>query len=277
MLAKKGRRETYLQLNRQHIRQPLDTRLSPRLLRRITSITPILALIKLDILLIQALLQRHRPLAPQQLLPSLFLRQILQRQTQVQKALYLVRHSLTILARCLRLQFTIKSLVDDAVTAVLTPNLWFLPVTVPLVQLLGQELEKLVRVLLLGRDEIFKGFPLRDPESTEDIGRRIAIGVFHGVKVLKHVIHGAGKAVGGVAARVAVAQVVVSEDGVVKERLENDVLVAGGTCVVDASETVGFAGCCRGVLGDVGGAIFDRIGREELVLLAFPCCNKDKD
>lgn len=62
-----------------------------------------------------------------------------------------------------------------------------------------------------------------------------------------------------------------------KEWLENDVLVVGGICVVDVLEIVGFVGCCCGVLGDVGGVIFDRIGWEEFVLFVFLCCNKDKD
>ena len=53
------------------------------------------------------------------------------------------------------------------------------------------------------------------------------------------------------AARVAVAKVVVAQDGIVKEALEDDVLVACGTSVVDTTQAVGLARGHCGVHGDV--------------------------
>lgn len=65
-------------------------------------------------------------------------------------------------------------------------------------------MEKFVCVLFFGCDEIFKGFLFWDLEFIEDIGCCIVIGVFYGVKVLKYVIYGVGKVVGGVVVWVVV-------------------------------------------------------------------------
>lgn len=40
----------------------------------------------------------------------------------------------------------------------------------------------------------------------------------------------------------AIAEIVIAEDGVVKEALEDDVLITGGAGIVDASQATGLAG-----------------------------------
>ncbi len=59
--------------------------------------------------------------------------EVLQRQTQVQEALDLVRHAVAILACRGALQLAIVDLMDDAVAAVLATDLGLLAVTVALV------------------------------------------------------------------------------------------------------------------------------------------------
>ena len=58
-LATPDSKLTYLQLYGQHIWQPLDTRVATSLLCRLAAVTTILALVRVDIFLIQAFVQRQ--------------------------------------------------------------------------------------------------------------------------------------------------------------------------------------------------------------------------
>lgn len=133
--------------------------------------------------------------------------------------------------------------MNDTVAAVVGAALRPFPVAVALMQLLGQELEELVGILLLGGDEVFESLLVADPETGQDISCRVAVRVFDGVEVLEHVVHGAAQAVRNLttAAGVTVAEVEVTEDGVVQEALEDDVLVACGASIIDATKTAGLA------------------------------------
>lgn len=204
----------------------------------------ILALVVLDILLVKAVSERHpRPLSAL-LLP--LLGHILQAKAEIEEGLHRVRRARAVLARRARLHLAVEGLVDDAVAAVLAPDLGLLPVPVPLVQLLREELEELVGVLFPGRDEVLKGLLLRDPEARQDIRGSVPISVFLRVEILEHIIHGTREAVrdGALAALVPAGEVEVAQQRVVQEALEDNVLVAGRTGVVDAPQSVGLAGCC---------------------------------
>ena len=74
-------------------------------------------------------------------------------------------NSFALLACCCRLHFAVKSLVDYTVTAVLNTKLWLFTIAILLVQLLGEKLEELVRILLFCRYKILERFFLRYPEA----------------------------------------------------------------------------------------------------------------
>lgn len=172
--------------------------MSTGLLRAIAIIAAVLALIRLDVLLLQAVLQcQRRPLrdAGSAALFAALLGQVLEANTEVEKRLDLVGDAVAVLARGGRLQLAVVGLVDDAVAAVLAANLGLLTVTIALVQLLGEELEELVRVLLLGSNKVLEGFVLGDPEAGEDVGSSVAISHVHTPEVLEHVVHGTAEAV----------------------------------------------------------------------------------
>lgn len=125
----------------------------------------------------------------------------------------------------------------DTVAAVLAANLGALAVAVALVQFLSQKLKELVGVLLLGSHQVFKGLILGDPEARQDVSRRVAIGHVSSPEILEHVVHGAAQAIlhFAVAARMAITKVEIPENGVVEEALKDDILVAGGPCVVNTT------------------------------------------
>lgn len=135
------------------------------------------------------------------------------------------------------LELAVECLMYDAVTAVLAATLGLLAVAIALVQLLGQELEELMGVLLLVRDEGLKGLVLGNPEARQDVGCRITVGRIAAPEVLKHVVHSAAQTVLNLAGGpgVTIAKVKVLEYGIVDKGLQDDVLVTGGACVVDAS------------------------------------------
>ena len=198
--------------------------------------------------------------------------EVFQGEGEVEEGLDLVGDAAAVLAGGGGLQLAVEGLVDDAVARVLAAALGLLAVAVALVEFLGQELEELVRVLLLGRDEVLEGLLLADPEAREDVGGRVAVGALERVEVLEHVVHGAAQAVlrVAVAALVAVAEVVVAQDGVVQEALEDDVLVAGRAGVVDAPEAAGLARRGGRVGRDVGRVVPDGVRRlEQLLVLAL--------
>lgn len=173
---------------------------------------PVLALVRLDVLLLQTLLQRQGRGVLRAALLALLLGQVVERETEVEEALDLVGDTAAVLAGSGALQLSVEDLVDDAVAAVLAADLGLLAVAVALVQLLGEELEELVRVLLLGRDEVLERLLLADPEPGQDVRRRVTVSVLDRVEVLEHVVHGAAQAVLRVAAAalVAVAEVEVA-------------------------------------------------------------------
>ena len=127
-----------------------------------------------------------------------------------------MRATLAILASCCRLHLAIKGLVDDAIAAMLTANFWPLTITITLMKLLCKELEKFVRVLLLGRDEVLKCLFLRNPKPGKNICRRVAICIFQSVEVLEHVVHSTAQAVGDIAiiALMPVAKVKIAQQWV---------------------------------------------------------------
>lgn len=159
----------------------------------------ILALVRLDVLFIEALLQGElvgrrdgRGAAQQRLF---CFSEVFDAETEVQKRLHLVRHTVTLLAGCGALQFTVKCLMNDAGAGMFATVLRLFTVTVALVQLFGQKLEKFVGVLLFGGDEVGKGLFFRDPEARQNVSCRITVGSLLSVKFLEHVVHGAREAV----------------------------------------------------------------------------------
>jgi hypothetical protein len=101
------------------------------LLGTVTFVAAVLALVRLDILLLQALLKSQRGLLARLLSP--LLRQVFQRDTEVQERLYLVRHTPTVLAGRCCLKFSVVCLVDDAIAAVLAAGFGLLSITIALV------------------------------------------------------------------------------------------------------------------------------------------------
>jgi len=178
--------------------------------------TSILALVTFDVLLVQTVLQRHDGCfcSAGLLLLGRSRSNIFQWQTQVQKALNLVRDPLAVLTRRSALEFSIKSLMNDAGAAVLAAYFGFLAVPVALVELFRKKLEKLVRVLLFCGDQILKRLLFAYPKPREDVGRRVAVSNLAGVKVLKHVIHCAAQTVWRLAL-MTVTKVKVAKDRVV--------------------------------------------------------------
>lgn len=170
--------------------------------------TPIFTLVRLYIFLVQAVFQRQTRM--RRLLT--FQRQVLEAQAQVQERLHRVRRTLAALTRRRRLHLAVEGLVHDAVAAVLRADLRPLAVPVPLVQLLGQELEELVRVLLLGGHQVLEGLLLGYPECRKNVGRSVTVRILRRVKFLKHVIHGTAQALRefAVAALVAVAEIEIT-------------------------------------------------------------------
>lgn len=160
--------------------------------------------------------------------------------------------------------------MDNAVTRVLAPGFGPLAVAVSLVQLLGQELEELVGILLLGGNKVLKRLLLTYPKAGEDTGCCVAVSVLQSIELLKHVVHCTAEAVGllAVGARMAITEVEVPENGVVKEALQDDILVASGAGVVDASQAVGLAGGGGRIGRNVLGILLDGV-REHLLVLAF--------
>ena len=221
---------TNLEMNRENIREAFYARVSPSLLGRLAPLATVLALVRLDVLPIQALAERQGLRIP---LP--LGRRRLQPETQVEEGLDGVRGAVALLADGGGEYLAVEDLVDDALAAVLAARLGAPAVAVALVELFGEELEELVGVLLLCGDEVLKGLLLRDPESRQDVRGRVTVSILDGVEVLEDVVQGAAQAVLGVAVCVAVAEVKVPEEGVVEEALQYDVLVAGGACVVDAA------------------------------------------
>jgi hypothetical protein len=163
-----------------------------------------------------------------------------------------VRLPVTVLAGRGTLVLAVECLVNDTVTAMLATYLGLLAISVALMQLFGEELEELVSVLFLGGDQVVEGFVLADPEAGEDISRCVAICDLRGVKILEHVIHSAAEAVLRVTAPalMSIAEVEVPYQRVMQECLQNNVLVAGCTGIVDTSKTVGAARGDIGVVGD---------------------------
>ena len=160
--------------------------------------------------------------------------------------------------------------MNNTVAAVLAADLGFLPVAVSFMKLLGQELKKFVSILLFRCHKILEGLLLADPEARQDIGRSVAVRVLKGVKVLEHVVHCAAETVWDLAVGtlVTITEVEVSQERVMQEALQHDVLVAGRTSIVDAAQTIRSARRCRRVVCDVFGIILHSI-REQFLMLAF--------
>lgn len=144
------------------------------------------------------------------------------------------------LACRLSLKLSVESLVYNTVATVLTARLGLLPVAISFMQLLSEELKELVCILLLSRHQVLECLLLTYPESRQNVGSCIAIGVFKCVEVLEHIVHGAAQAMrhGAVVGLMAIAEVVVPEKRIVQKALQNDVLVAGSPGVVYSTKTV---------------------------------------
>ena len=153
----------YLKLDREDIWQAADRSLTLRLLHGTAVVTAVLALVLLDILLLKTLLERERAGLSGALL--LALGEVLERQGEVEEALHLRCHALAVLAGRGGLQFAVVGLVDDAVARVLAAYLGAFAVAIALMELLGEELEELVSILLLGCDKILERLLLADPET----------------------------------------------------------------------------------------------------------------
>lgn len=147
-----NREKPYLQLNGQHIRQFFDAGMPLGLLRSLAIVAPVLAFVRLDILLLEAFLESQRCLLTRFLAP--FLCQIFEADTQVKKGLHLMCLTIAILASCCGLELTVVRLMYDAIATMLTATLRPFAVTIALVQLLGQKLEELVGVLLFCGDQV---------------------------------------------------------------------------------------------------------------------------
>lgn len=156
--------------------------------------------------------------------------------------------------------------MHDAVAAVLAANLWLLAVAIALVKFLSQELKELVSILFFGGYQILKGLLLRNPEPRQDVSGRVAVGVLESIEILEHVVHGAAQAVRNLAVVVAIAEVKVTEERVMEEALEDNVLVASGSSVIDAAKAVGATRGGCGIVGDVSRVILNGV-LEELIML----------
>lgn len=93
---------------------------------------PILTLVRVDILFVQAVMecQGYRGVAK---LSVALLGQIIESQAKVQKRLHCISSAGTILARRGGLHFPVERLVDDTIAAMFAANLGLLPVSVSLV------------------------------------------------------------------------------------------------------------------------------------------------
>lgn len=121
-------------------------------------------------------------------------------------------------------------------------------------------------ILFFGGYQIFEGFLLGNPESGQDVGGRVSVGGLESIEILEHVVHGAAQAVGNLAVVVAIAEVKVAEEGVMEEALEDNVLVASCTSVIDTAKAVGATRGSCGIVGDVSRVILNGV-LEELVVL----------
>lgn len=148
---------TYLELYRQDIWQALDACIASCLLRGSTVVTSIFALIRFDILFIKTVSKGEIGNFLSSFLVPL-LRQAIKSNTEIQKGLYSVARGVAILAGRGCLHFAIKRLMNDAVAAMLTSYLGLLAIAIALMQVFGEELEELVCILFLCRDEVFEGF-----------------------------------------------------------------------------------------------------------------------
>jgi hypothetical protein len=164
------------------------------------------------------------------------------------------------------LHLAVKGLVHDAVAAVLAANLWLLAVAIALVKFLSQELEELVSILFFGGYQILEGLLLRNPEPRQDVSGRVAVGVLESIEILEHIVHGAAQAVRNLAVVVAIAEVKVTEERVMEEALEDNVLVASGSSVIDAAKAVSATRGGCGIVGDVSRVILNGV-LEELIML----------
>jgi hypothetical protein len=72
-----------------------------------------------------------------------------------------------------------------------------------------------------------------------------------------------------VVALVAVAEVEISKERVVEEALEDNVLVAGRTSIVNAAEAVGTARRHGGVCRDIARITIDRLA-EKFIVFSLP-------
>ena len=104
----------------------------PRLLHRVAIVAAVFAFVRLDIFLIQAFLQGHG-WRPGGAFLGLLMRNVLEREAEVEEALNLVGDTVAVLACGGRLQLAVEGLVDDAVAAMLAAGLGLLPVPVSLV------------------------------------------------------------------------------------------------------------------------------------------------
>ena len=151
--------------------------------------TAILALVLLDVLLVQTLLQGQEGWLGA-CLPAALLSQGFQAQAEIEERFGRVCDALAVLTRRGALQLAVEGVVDYATARVLPSVFLLLVVTIPLVELLGQELEKLVGVLFLCCDQIFKCLLVGNPETGEHVGCRVTVRLLDAVKLLEYVIHG---------------------------------------------------------------------------------------
>lgn len=164
--------------------------------------------------------------------------------------------------------------MDNAVAgmlpAVLLSDSVLVRVPVPLVQFFGEELEKLVRVLLLGCYQVLEGLLLRDPEAGEYVGGSVSVSLLLAVELLEYVVHCTAYAVliRAVVPTVPIRQIVIPKYGVVQEALEDDVLVTCGTSVVDASKAICFARRQHSIVRDVSRIVLSWV-RQGVVKFSF--------
>lgn len=184
--------------------------------------------------------------------------------------MHLVRHTIAVLTSRCRLQFAVVCLVNDAVATVLAPCFRLLPVAVALMQLLRNELKKLVCILLLSGNQVLKGLVFRDPKARQDISSSVAVSDLSTPEVLEHIIHSTAQAVLNLTGitGMAVAEVEISEDGIVEKTLQDDILVTGCTSIVDASKTICTARRHHCIGTDDFGIFLDRFS-EQLIILSL--------
>lgn len=160
----------------------------PRLLYRCALVAPVLAFVRLDVLLIQTVAQRKR----RQLLSGFLgssLCQGVDAKAEIQERLNRMRGVVAVLTGCGCLHLAVERLMDDTVARMLAPALRPLAIAVSLVKFLGQKLEELVGILFLGCHEVFKRLLLGNPEPRQYVGGCITVGAFQCVKILEHVVH----------------------------------------------------------------------------------------